>query len=284
MSGLTIRNLKVFFRDKLSVFFSLLSVFIIIALYALFLGDAWSSGLRDIENSRFIMDSWIMAGLLAVTSFTSTMGAFGIMIDDKSRKIIKDFYSAPLKRSSIAAGYLLSAFIIGVIMSIVTLVLMEVYIVASGGELISFITLIKVLLLILLSSLTNTAILFLISSYLKSENAFATASTIVGTLIGFLTGIYIPIGSLPEAVQSVIKVFPPSHAALLFRQVIMEAPVNEAFQGAPSQVIEGFKETMGVMFKLGDYTVTPAVSVAFLLVTGLVFFLLTVMNIAKKKR
>ena len=33
------RNLLLFFRDKSAVFFSLLSVFIIIGLYALFLGD-----------------------------------------------------------------------------------------------------------------------------------------------------------------------------------------------------------------------------------------------------
>ncbi|MFR1983726.1 MAG: hypothetical protein ACLS4Z_08430 [Christensenellaceae bacterium] len=33
------RNLLVFFKDKSSVFFSLFAVFIIIGLYALFLGD-----------------------------------------------------------------------------------------------------------------------------------------------------------------------------------------------------------------------------------------------------
>ena len=33
------RNLMVFFRDKSAVFFSLLSALIIVALYALFLGD-----------------------------------------------------------------------------------------------------------------------------------------------------------------------------------------------------------------------------------------------------
>ena len=39
MWAMTKRNLKVFFRDRSSVFFSLLAVFIIIALYAVFLGD-----------------------------------------------------------------------------------------------------------------------------------------------------------------------------------------------------------------------------------------------------
>jgi multidrug/hemolysin transport system permease protein len=77
MIAITSRNLKVFFRDKSAVFFSLLAVFIIIGLYALFLGDVWVNSLTEVHDARFLMDSWIMAGLLAVTSVTTTMGAFG---------------------------------------------------------------------------------------------------------------------------------------------------------------------------------------------------------------
>ena len=87
MISFGIRNLKVFFKDKSSVFFSLLAVFIIIGLYALFLGDVWTSSMSDIAGIRFLMDSWIMAGLLAVTSVTTTMGAYGIMVQDREKKI-----------------------------------------------------------------------------------------------------------------------------------------------------------------------------------------------------
>ena len=40
------RNMLLFFRDKTTVFFSLLAVFIIIGLYALFLGDIMEETLR----------------------------------------------------------------------------------------------------------------------------------------------------------------------------------------------------------------------------------------------
>ena len=96
MRQLVLRNLRIFFRDRSAVFFSLLAVFIIIGLYVLFLGDMMASSLKDVAGSRFLMDSWIMAGLLAVTSMTTTLGAFGIMVDDQSKKIIKDFYCSPV--------------------------------------------------------------------------------------------------------------------------------------------------------------------------------------------
>jgi multidrug/hemolysin transport system permease protein len=96
------------------------------------------------------------------------------------------------------------------------LIVAEVYILANGGELMDPGTVFKVLGLILLSTFTNTSIVLFITSFFKSNNAFATASTIIGTLIGFLTGIYLPIGQLPDVVQWVVKVFPVSHSAVLF--------------------------------------------------------------------
>lgn len=212
MINFTVRNLKVFFKDKTSVFFSLLAVFIIIGLYALFLGDAWTGSFGDMPGVRYLMDSWIIAGLLAITSLTTTMGAFGIMVDDKVRKINKDFMSSPLKRSSIAGGYIFSAYIIGIIMSIAALLLSEIYIISNGGELLGGIVLLKVFTLILLATFTNTSIVLFLVSFFRSANAFTTASTVIGTMIGFLTGIYLPIGQLPGGVQWAIKLFPVSHA------------------------------------------------------------------------
>ena len=57
MLNLMQRNLKMFFRQKSAVFFSLLGVIIIIALYLLFLGDVWRSNFGDIPGAGFLMDS-----------------------------------------------------------------------------------------------------------------------------------------------------------------------------------------------------------------------------------
>lgn len=280
----TKRVLKVFFKDKSAVFFSLLSVFIIIALYALFLGDMMSKGMEGIADSRFLVDSWIMAGILAVTSVTATMGAFGIMIEDKASKIIKDFYSSPLKRNTIARGYILSAFLIGIIMSLVALVLAEIYILLNNGILLSATSFFKALFYIILSTLANISIMFFAISFFKSKNAFEAASTIVGTMIGFLTGIYIPIGSLPNAVQYVVKLFPPSHAAVLLRKVFMEESLKNSFAGMPVEARVEFEEMLGVTFMFGNTEISETISIAILCITAVVFFGLSVANISRKKR
>jgi len=284
MTGFGIRNLKVFFKDKTSVFFSLLAVFIIIGLYALFLGDVWVNSLDDAPGARFLMNSWIMAGLLAVTSVTTTMGAFGTMVEDKTKKIIKDFTVSPIKNSQLVGGYIFSGIVIGIIMSLVTLVLAEIYIILSGGTFMGFTALLKVFGLIVLSTITNASLVLFLVSFFKSMSAFGTASTVIGTLIGFLTGIYLPIGELPAGVQWVVKCFPPSHAAALFRQVMMEEPMAVTFEGAPDSVVADFKQMMGVTFQFGETTVSAATSVLILIGSAAVFYALALWNISRKKR
>lgn len=282
MINFALRNLKVFFKDRSAVFFSMLAVLIIIVLYFAFLGDAWSGNFSDIPDMKEIMDNWISAGLLAVASLTSTMGAFGVMVDDRSRKLVKDFYASPLKRKSIAGGYVLSAFLVGVIMSLVTLAATQIYILASGGALMTPAALIKALGLILICSLSNTAFVLFIVSFFRSQNAFAGASTLIGTFIGFVAGIYMPVGVLPEAVRAVVKLFPVSHGAVLMRQVMLEDILSRSFAGAPDGALAEFNEMMGSSIAFGGWTVPGIVSIAFLLLSGLLFFLLSLINISRK--
>lgn len=278
------RNLLLFFRDKSAVFFSLLAVLIIIGLYALFLGDVWMEDMPEIKDAETLMDSWLIAGLMAVTTVTSTMGAFGIMVEDRAKKTNMDFYAAPVKRRSITGGYFASAYIIGIIMSLITFVFSELYILMNGGELLGAVSMFKVFLLILLSAATNTALVSFIVSFFYSQNAFAAASTIIGTLIGFITGIYLPIGTLPETVQFFIKIFPVSHAAVLFRQIIMEKPLNVSFSNIQADYVNQFKESMGVTYQFGGETLTPLLSILILTASAILFYGLTILNLSRKRK
>jgi len=275
------RNLRLFFRDRAAVFFSLLAVFIIIGLYVLFLGETVMGNLEGVSGGRFLMDSWIMAGLMAVTSVTTTMGAVAVVVDDRAKGIAKDFHTSPLKRTTLVGGYLISTLVVGVIMTIVALLFAELYIVGSGGEFLPWASFLKVLGLIFLSTMASGSMMFFLVSFFKTQNSFGVASTVLGTLIGFLMGIYVPIGVLPGSVQTVIKFFPISHAAALFRQVFMEVPLSVSFAGAPLEMVEGFQTSLGVVYKFGTSTVSSMTSLLILVVTSLVFFALGVWRMMK---
>lgn len=283
MFELAKRNLRLYFRDKSSVFFSLLAVFIVLGLYIFFLGDTLKSSFSAVPDVDLLIGSWVMAGILSVAAVTTTLGAFGTMVDDRSKKITKDFGASPLRRFDIAGGYIASSFLIGLIMSLITFVLAQIYILTLGGPILAIPAMAKLLGYILLSVFASSAMMLFIVSFFYSANAFTTASTVIGTLIGFITGIYIPIGSLPGAVQTVIKLFPISHAASLMRQVLLEGPMATAFAGAPSAYVEEFRKTMGITYYFGETQVTALGSILILLGTGLLFFALAIWNIRRKR-
>jgi len=120
------RNMKLYFRDKAALFFSVLSILIIVLLFLLFLGQMVDWGTAEIR------DGWLMAGLLATAAITTSIGAFDIVISDKLNKTAKGFYASPVKRSHITAAYILSPFIAGVLMTTLTAIGFGIYIVATG--------------------------------------------------------------------------------------------------------------------------------------------------------
>ena len=278
------RNLKVFFRDKTAVFFSLLAVFIVLGLYVLFLGDVWTESLQNIKEAKQLMNCWIIAGLIGVTSVTANMGAFGIMVEDKSKNKMKDFTVSPMKNFKLIGGYILSSFVVGSIMSVVALAISQAYLIYSGAESLTLNQLVEVFLVILVTTLSNSAMVLFIVSLFNSEKAFSTASTIMGTLIGFITGIYLPISMLPVSVQTVVKLFPTSHGISILRQIFMERQMEVSFSNIPTSYIDEFKESMGVVYYLNDKLVSNTTSVMILIGSAIIFFLLAIFIMSKKKR
>lgn len=286
MLKLAQRNMQIFFRQKSAVFFSLLSVFIVIMLYVLFLGDVWTKSI-DLPGVKALMASWIVAGLVCVSTVTTTMGSFEIMVEDRSEGQAGDFRASPVKRSSIVGGYIISSFVVGLVMSLVAFGLGCVYIVTTDGILPGFAEMAKFIGVTVLAAASNSAMVFLLVYLFKSKSAFAAASTIIGTLIGFLTGIYLPIGELPSAVQTVIKCFPPSHSAALMRQILVEPNLVHSLDGAPAQIAaevrEWFGAHMGVTYSFGGTVVEPWVSILVVAVSGAVFFTLGIL-VSRKNR
>lgn len=279
------RNLKIFFRDKTAVFFSLLSSLIVLSLYVLFLGDMIKSGpLAENPHYEVLVDAWLIAGLVCVTTVTSVLGVLGNRVTDISNKVVKDFVASPVKQSHLTLGYLISAIIVGIILSSAIFIFGFLYMLSNGASFYSAQTFLLIMFYVILSIISSVGIVFFIVTFVKSEAAFSTVTSLIGTLIGFLAGIYIPIGNLPSGVGIIIKLFPPAHAASLLRQAMMADYLDLVFEGAPAEAMESFNSQLGVVYKIGELEITSAMSVAFILVISSLFFGLSILNLRKKQK
>jgi multidrug/hemolysin transport system permease protein len=284
---LVARNVKLFFRDKASVFFSLLSVIIIIGLYALFLGNIQVQEIEnqagmDIPDAAWLVNAWILAGVLAVSTVTISLGACGTMVDDVHRGRVKDFFVAPLKRGELVAGYMISSAIISAIMNVIAFIIAEVYIAFSGGEFLTPLQMLETIGILFLSIFAFSSFVCLITSFIKSPNAYAALSTIVGTLIGFLTGIYVPVGILPEAIVTFMKFLPFTYTAAWLREVFTAAPMASVFAGPAAAEAPHYAASQGINIYFGDMLVEPWMMALIIAGSGALFFLLSIWRLSRR--
>ena len=276
------RNLIIFFRDRAAVFFSMLAIFIAISIYAFFTRNLMLSGDIDREGMDTLVDLWAMSGIVSIMPVTTTISAFAIMISDRQNKIFKDFYTSPISRARLTGGYIFSAIAIGFILTTLGLAITAVIIAALGISLpiTNYLLAIGV---ILLTTLAAAAIMFFVASLIKSQSAFSSVATLIGTFVGFLTGVYMPIGLFPEAVRNIIVIFPISHATTLLRQIFMNDAINHYMAEAPAHITESYRLDMGVTYEISGTQINTTTSIAVLLATAAIFFALSLFNISRKK-
>lgn len=284
---LVLRNIRLFLRDKAAVFFSLLSVIIILALYVLFLGKMQIDQLGDaygtVEGLGWLVSSWIMAGILTVSTITVPLGAVGNLIDDRADGLLDDFYTSPISRNILALSYLISAWVIGLIMVLINFVIGQVYVLMQGGEMMGIIQLLKTLGLIILSIMTFSSFFFYISMFIRTRNAYGTLSAIVGTFVGFLGGIYIPIGVLGENVQTVMNVFPTAHAVTLIRRVYMRGAIDTVFGGAPVEYYNEYAHIYGLNVTVGGFEFTSVHMLLSMVAFMAIFYILSIIKLSRTK-
>jgi len=276
MKNLIKRHLMVFLRDRWSVFFSLLSVIIVLLLYLLFLIQVHESALPEnmqgTTEAKHLTYTWLFSGVLMVSTVTVPLGFLGIMIRDKSLKISNDFYVAPLKRLSITLSYVIAAFIITFILGVFNLIIGQGVVYLNAEAWLSLMAVIKFLGLIALSSALFTLMLYTVVTFLSTQNAHGTMSSIIGTLVGFFAGVYVPIGTFGTSFRTFLTLTPFMQVSALFRTVYMEEAIDEVFTTSLAE--NDYTVFFGIELELFSHTLSSLELTLIVLGWTFVFFLL----------
>lgn len=294
---LTKRNCLVFLRDRTAVFFSVLSMMIVLGLMVVFLGKMNSDSLVELlaefggerdraldeKNATYLIQLWTLGGILAVNSVTVTLTVLGSMVRDETRKRIMAFYVTPVDRVKLSLGYILSSWLVGTGMCVLTLAAGEAYFLVRGYGLLSAAALLKMVGIIALCAFTFSAMGYLLALFIHSDSAWSGLLTVIGTLVGFLGGIYLSLGSLSESLQNVLKCIPVLHATAMFRSVCTEAAVGDTFAGLPDMVGDIFRKEMGITLFLGEREILPWEQVVFLLAYAIIAIVAAALVNRKRK-
>ncbi len=282
-----IRNFKAYFRNKGSFYGSLVSMFVLLVLYALFLTDVLVDGLQAVfqsENAKAFVFAWLVCAMLTVNAINATMSAVNVMVEDEEQRKIKDFTISPFPAWKLTLSYIMAAVAAGLIVTIATLLLGFFLVLIFGKTAISFLPLLKTLPCIIVTVLAVAAVTVFAYSYVKKTSVVSVVTMIIGVMIGFLIGAYMPIGQMGKAIQVIIKCVPFTYAAVYFRAVLLKDISAAYFDGAPAGLKDGFEEMMGNVIKWGDYIVPNWLCVLIVFAVAVIFFALTVLRINMRKR
>ncbi len=282
------RNLGLYFRDYSAVFFSLLSMLIIIVLMVFFLGDINNhdlleaiklvpgrGGEDDANNVKNFSFLWTCAGIMTINASTVTHAFYSNMIKDRTGNRLNSLFVMPVKRPVFVLSYVSAAWAAGVVMSIITLAVTEIIGVINGVDILPFNTQLELVLLIMLNTFVYSTIMFLFATLIKSQSAWSGVGIILGTLAGFLGGIYFPLGSMSGTMQKVVKCFPFIYGTSLFRKIMLKPLENSFFEGTPEIIRSEVDKTMGMDLFLGNNQLSDPGKTGILIAVGVVFIIIS---------
>lgn len=288
---LVYRFIKLYYSDKMAVFYSLLGAIIVIILYFLFLAKNQVNQILDQTNGlvgqkevSYLVHSMILSGLLSVTSLTSVLGAYGTMVGDWESHTMMDFRSSPLKVWEYPLASALSSWLVGVLISSLSFFFYGLGIYFVTGYSFSVHQIILTILLIFYTAMFSALLMGAICSIIRTMRTYSGISLLIGTFIGFVNGLYVPITTLSENIRNFIIALPFIHTASLYREVLCQESVDIVFKNTSDTIRSNYMSQIGLTLQIGNFQITHLFSTGYLLVISIVSFFIMLISWSRKAK
>lgn len=203
-------ELKIYFRDKVQVFFGFFfPVFILILFASIFSGT-------KVEGIPYI--DYIMPGMFAVTIMTTSFFTVGATIAGyKENLIMKKLRATPMKLSNFLLAVVFSRVFLLVLQTSIMWMVAALFFEADfRGNVIVFAY------TFILSSILFLTLGFTIASLVKTFNAAIAVANFLYLGLVFVSAAFFPITRFPLTVQHIIRAFPLIHIVEPLRKIWLD--------------------------------------------------------------
>ncbi|MCL2434265.1 MAG: ABC transporter permease [Clostridia bacterium] len=248
--ALWMRSFKLFVRDKtrliLSTVFPFFFVYVISAVF----------------KNEFIESpvTYMLAGVVVSTLFDYSLRISASTIDDMASGFMKEVLVSPISRLSVAAGQFLASATIAAIQGLIIIIVGF----CIGLRVTSPLTAVYMLLGMVYIGLVFSGFGLFIATKTKNTQTFQVMTMAITTPMTFISGAYIPFSVLPTAIKYIGRANPMTYAVALFRAILLEK------MDLPQADL--INEELA--FKVGNFVITPYVSLFVLAAFGALFLAL----------
>lgn len=294
VSGLVERSLKIFLKDKASVFFSLLAPLIVLGLYLLFLGDIQTDGIKaafegapiEEKSLKNFVDAWMLAGVVSVACITVSFSVQGITVQDREKGVLNDMLASPISRGIIDISYLISNFVVTLCICLIVLAVAFVYVAITGWAL-SFVDVVLLIALTIMSVLSASIISTLVGLAFRTSSQHSAFVGIISAVIGFVMGAFMPLSAFPKGVQYVTLFVPATYSAALYRNLFMRGAlekIDAALPGAEDGLKGSFSMELDFFGKTIGADMQAVIFAAFIALTLAAWIAIAVAKAVKGKK
>lgn len=290
MRTLVHRHLKLFIKNPANIVLSFLSSVVILSLYFLFIRDFTIKAVSDYgfisDYNELFVDRLMTSGLLIVIGATSVLSIIFIFVKDRYSGTIKDFMVTPLSSYKIIYSYFIAAFLISMIITMIVYIGIEIFFYISYQSVPTTIIIIKSITTLFFSNLIASLLILVIALGIKSFTSFSTFETLYGVVIGFFTGVYIPIGYYPTIVRNIFFYFPLCQTTSILRNIQTSSVVDSILENYPESQHSILYETFGVHLTFQNESISlpdqwKMVMILFLLLNVILLFVISIRKYQK---
>ena len=245
--GFIKRNVLLFFKDWQSILFSLLTSIIVLVLYLLFLKGTFVSAIQRAmeqypglasmvpqKDIAMFANLFLLSGILGSAMISVPFSCITVVVKDRANKVDYDILATPMKREQIILAYFISAVLTSILLNSIILAVGLIGIRMQGNMYLNISQVIKAFSVVVLGSISVSAIFMIIVLFFKTVSACEAFFGILSAASGFVIGAYIPISQFSNEVQTVCNLFPASQITIMLRNILLNGlldHINTSLQG-----------------------------------------------------
>lgn len=247
------RNLLNYVRSKGRVFGSLFMSMFMLVMFS-FLMKSTMSGL-DAPMP------YLIAGVIIMSVFQVSVNNSSDILSDISSGYMKEVLVAPIARTQISMGHILSGAIIATLQGVITMVCGIVL-----GLRVGILQILLLTLVMLISAMAFSAIGLFLATVSRNSPTFQTLSSMIMMPLTFVSGAYIPTTIIPGFLLPIVYLNPLTYTTSIFRYIALGA-----YTLTKAELVE-----QGMAFSIGGFVITPLMGLMITILSGAVFFVLCV--------
>lgn len=285
------RNAKVYFKDPMSFFVSLITPLILLFLFLAFLKTTYEnsllSAIGELKVSDRVVDGftggWLFSSVLS-TSCVTVAFCSGTMVEDKINSADLDLSVAPVKPIVVKLSYTLSNLICTLLVVFALLAIGLVYL-AIVGFYMSFADILLSIVNIVLTSSFAVLLANIIWMFIKSQGVVSGICAALSALYGFVCGAYMPISSMGEGMKNFASLLPGTYSTILFRQYFLSGPLQEISKTVPQAAVDAIGQSFDMDISFFSHEVPTYAMYLIVVISCLVLFgILSLITYLKTKK